>query len=115
MSDTLRYSPEALDDIDRVWSEVWEASRDFDTADRYIDDLRARIRKKTCFPKSGSPLSYMGEFTGIYMVFFKAYIAFYRIHDHAIEVGRVLYAGSDYMTTLFGSSESAMEDTEESS
>lgn len=113
MSFKLRYSPEALDDMDRVWSEVWEASRDFDTADKYIADLRARIRKKTDFPKSGSPLSYMGEFTGIYMVFLKSYIAFYRIRDDAIEVGRVLYAGSDYMKTFFGHSESILEDDDE--
>ena len=109
----LRYSPEALDDMDRVWTEVWEASREFNTADKYINDLRAKIRAKTDFPKSGSPLCFMGEFTGIYMVFFKAYIAFYRVHDGAIEVGRVLYAGSDYMKTLFGRSEYTLEDGNE--
>ena len=105
MSYKLRYSPEALDDMDRVWSEVWEASQDFNTADKYINDLRAAIRKKTDFPKSGSPLSYMGEFTGIYMVFFKEYIAFYRIRADVVEVGRVLFARSDYMKTLLGRSE----------
>lgn len=106
----LSYSPESLDDMDRVWTEVWETSREFDTADKYIDDLRARIRGKTDFPKSGSPLLYNGEFTGIYMVFFKAFIAFYRVHDDVIEVGRILYAGSDYMKTLFGRSTYIMDD-----
>ena len=113
MSHKLRYSPEALDDLDRIWSEVWEVSRDFDTADKYIDDLRDKVRKKIDFPKSGSPLFYMGEFTGIYLVYFKEYIAFYRIRGDAIEVGRVLFAKSDYMKTFFGRSEYIMEDDEE--
>ncbi len=110
MSYKLRYSQEALDDMDRMWSEVWEASQDFDIADKYLDDLRARIRMKTDFPKSGSPLSYMGEFTGIYMVFFKEYIAFYRIRADIVEVSRVLFARSDYMKTLFGRSEYIMKE-----
>lgn len=109
----LRYSPEALDDMDRIWMEVLDSSKDFDTSDRYIDDLRAKIRKKIDFPKSGRPLTYMGEFTGIYMVYFKAYIAFYRISGDAVEVGRVLYAKSDYIKTLLGQSEYILEDDAE--
>lgn len=111
MSYKLRYSPEALDDMDRVWSEVWQASRDYDTADKYINDLRDQIRKKIDFPKSGSPLSYMGEFTGIYMVYSKEYIAFYRIHGGAIEVSRVLFARNDYIRTLLGDCEYAIADS----
>lgn len=49
-----------------------------------------------------------GEFTGIYLVCFKEYIAFYRIHGDVIEVGRVLFARSDYMKTLFGRGEFVM-------
>ena len=36
----LKYSPIAEDDIDRVWDEVWEASKSFDIADRYVGDIR---------------------------------------------------------------------------
>ena len=99
---TLIYSPEALADLDRVWYEVWEASRDLTTTERYIEDLRSTIRNKTAFPKSGSPLLWNGVFTGIYFVPFKTYLAFYRVSETALEVGRILPMKSDYMKTLFG-------------
>ena len=113
MSYELVYSPESLDDLDKIWSEVWDASGDFDIADRYVDGLRNSVRIKKKYPRSGIPLSYLGEFTGIYMVQFKAYIAFYRIHGSVIEVGRFLYAKSDYLKILFGKSEFIPEDTED--
>ena len=106
----IKYSPTAEDDFDRVWDEVWEASKDFDVADRYVSDFREAIRQKKKYPKTGSMLSYMGEFTGIYYVAFKEYVAFYRIHGNLIEVVRVLFSRSDYMKTLFGKSEYTLED-----
>ena len=109
----LIYSPIAADDLDRVWDEVWEASLSFDTADKYVEDLRNALIQKKKYPRTGSPLTYMGEFTGLYSVTFKEYMAFYRIHGDAIEVARVLYSRSDYMKTLFGKSEYALEDDED--
>ena len=113
MNFELTYSPLALEDLDRVWDEVYEASQDFDTADRYVDDLRAEVRKKKKYPKTGTSLTFMGEFTGLYTVSFKEYIAFYRIIGNLIEVGRVLFARSDYMKVLFGRSEYTLEDNED--
>ena len=108
----LKYSPLAEDDLDRIWDEVWDASQSFDIADKYVEDLRNALRQKKKYPKTGSPLTYMGEFTGLYTVPFKEYIAFYRIHGDSIEVARVLFSKSDYMKTLFGKSEYLLEDAE---
>ena len=55
----------------------------------------------------------MGEFTGIYYVTFKEYIAFYRINENRMEIGRILFARSDYMKTLFGKSDYTLEDMED--
>ena len=99
---TLVYSPEALADLDRVWYEVWEASRDLITTERYIEDFRNEIRNKIPFPKNGTPLLWNGIFTGIYFIPFKAYLAFYRVNETSMEVGRILPMKSDYMKTLFG-------------
>ena len=96
------YSPEALADLDRVWYEVWEASRDWMTTERYIEDLRNTVRDRAAFPKSGSPLLWNGVFTGIYFVPFKAYLIFCRVGETVLEVGRILPMKSDYMKTLFG-------------
>ena len=109
----LKYSPIAEDDLDRVWDEVWEASQNFDIADKYVQDLRNVLKQKRKYPKTGSPLTYMGELTGLYYVTFKEYIAFYRIHGDVIEVARVLFSRSDYMRVLFGKSEYFLEDDED--
>ena len=82
-------------------------------ADKYVEDLRNALRQKKKYPKTGSPLTYMGEFTGLYYVTFKEYIAFYRIHGDVIEVARVLFSRSDYMKVLFGKSEYILEDDED--
>ena len=42
----LKYSPTAEDDLDRVWDEVWEASQNFDIADKYVKDLRNALKQK---------------------------------------------------------------------
>ena len=113
MTYKLYYSPESLDDLDRVWSEVWEASQDIEVTDQYVKGIRDAIGEKKRFPKTGTPLTYMGEFTGIYSVTFKEYMAFYRLHGDSMEVGRVLYSKSDYIRILFGKSEYTLEDQDD--
>lgn len=82
----IRYSPEAVRDMDQVWDEVYEVS-------------------KKPFPFSGIPVVYRGLFTGFYAVNFKKYKAFYRVHDGYMEVIRVIMEKRDYMQILFGESE----------
>ena len=42
MTYLLRYTPEAIRDMDSVWDGVYEASKSFDIADRYVDDLPSK-------------------------------------------------------------------------
>ena len=44
----IRYSPEAVNDLDTVWDDVYEASKNYDIADKYVDDLMDRIKKVVC-------------------------------------------------------------------
>lgn len=101
MSYQIQYSPTAIRDLDRVWAEVCEASKEPEIASRYVSDLMDRVAEKRDFPKSASPLYYEGSFTGYYFVVFKAYMAFYRIQDDQILVDRVVFGRSDYMRTIF--------------
>ena len=55
----LKYSPVAEDDLDRVWDEVWEASQNYDVADKYVEDLRNALKQKKKYPKTGSLLLYL--------------------------------------------------------
>lgn len=104
MSHRIEYSPVALRDLDRVFAEVYEASKSEDTATQYVIDLMDHVSEKREFPKSGSPLYYEGGFTGYYFVVFKAYMAFYRVREDAILVDRVVYGKSDYIRVIFRNS-----------
>ncbi len=81
------YLPVALADMDQAWDEVYEASADFDIADKYIADLRAKLKKVNKNSKTGKRLCYEDIFAGIYYVTHKKYSAFYRINADRIEVG----------------------------
>lgn len=96
----IMYSPAVVRDLDRTWSEVFDASKSVDTADRYVEDLMETVKKKEEFPGSGSPLYYEDLFTGYCFVVFKAYIAFYRINGGNVLVDRVLYGKSEYLRKL---------------
>ena len=72
----LRYTPEAARDMMDVWDGVYEASKDYDTADKYVDELRELIADKKQFPFSGVMVKYRGLFTGFYAVRYKKYFAF---------------------------------------
>lgn len=97
MSYSIVYSPSAIRDLDCVYAEVMQASKDIGTAIKYIDELMDHIAQKRDYPKSASLLYYEGDFTGYYFVVFKAYIAFYRVDTDHIYVDRVVYGRSDYM------------------
>ena len=102
MTYRLQYSPEAEKDMEDIWDSVWNVSKDFDTADNYVDDLHQKISEKKKAPKTGIPLYYRDLFTGFYYIHFKSYNAFYRINEKYIEVIRVLPSKMDYMKSLFG-------------
>ncbi len=99
----VTYSSVALDDIEQAWDEIYSASMDYDTADKYIDELRVKINNISKHPRTGKRLTYEGIFTGIYYVTHKKYSAFYRIGSGRIEVGRVLYNRSDYLKLIIES------------
>ena len=101
MSYRIEYSQAAIRDLDRVWNEVYEASKEADIATRYVDGLMDCVAEKRAFPKSGAPLYYENRFTGYYCVVFKAYMAFYRIVEERILVDRVVFGRSDYMRIIF--------------
>jgi plasmid stabilization system protein ParE len=87
--------------MDAVWDGVYEASRNFDVADRYVSEFVDEIEAKKLFPLSGIPLQYRGLFTGYYSVNFKKYKAFYRVRDGYVEVARIIMTKSNYMKILF--------------
>ncbi len=101
----IQYSPAAQSDLTSVWEGAYAASKSFDTADKYTDELMDRIGAKADFPHSGIPLCYRGLFTGFYSVNYKAYKAFYRVTEKNLEVIRILPIKIDYLKILFPETE----------
>ncbi len=97
----VRYSDVAIEDLTQVWSDVFTASCDVPTADKYTDGIFETIDKESLFPLSGVQIFYRGNPTGIRMIPFKAYLIFYRVKNDIMEVGRILPAKSDYLRLLF--------------
>ena len=110
----IRYTPEAQRDMDAVWDGVLEASGDYDTADRYVEEFADEIAKKKEYPHSGIPLEYNGLFTGYYSVIYKAYRAFYRVRDEYIEVLRIVLIKQDYMKILIDPAGQSVSETSDS-
>ena len=52
----LRWSDQALFDLDWMYEGVFAACRDFDTTDRYYDGMIASVEAKQDFPESGAKL-----------------------------------------------------------
>lgn len=100
MSYQVEYSKAAIRDLDRVWAEVFEASKNIEITGKYIEELLDKVEKKSDYPKSGLPLYYENTFTGYYFVVFKAYLAFYRLEKETMLVDRILFGKSDYMRIL---------------
>ena len=97
----IHYSPAARSDLTSVWKGFFAASKSFDTAEKYTDELMDKIGKKADFPFSGIPLYYRGLFTGFYSVNYKVYKAFYRVADKNLEVIRILPIKMEYLRILF--------------
>ena len=97
----IRFSPLAQKDMDKVWDDVFEASKEIDVASKYVEDFIQVILGKKEYPESGIPLCYRGLFTGYYSVNFKAYKAFYRIKEEYIEILRIFMMKQDYIKILF--------------
>ena len=100
MSYQVEYSKAAIRDLDRVWAEMYKASKDIEITERHIEELLDKVEKKSDYPKSGAPLYYENTFTGYYCIVFKAYLAFYRLEKETMLVDRVLFGKSDYMRIL---------------
>lgn len=96
----VKYSRKAISDLERIREEVFQACQDQDTTDKYLTELVTKINEKKTFPESGSPLIFLGLFTGYRFVVYKAYIAFYTIENNMVLVDRILLGKSDYLSII---------------
>jgi plasmid stabilization system protein ParE len=101
MKCSVLYAKRAVDDLKKISKDIFDSCLDKNTTSKYKRDLKNKIKRKTLFPNSGTPLYFMGLFTGFRYTIYKSYIAFYRVTEDKIIVERILPAKSDYCSTLF--------------
>lgn len=102
MPSNIVYSPLAQNDLDRIFDYISGELANPSAAIDIIDDILDKVELLAAFPDSGTPLSSIYPIATDYrFVISGNYLAFYR-HEEDVCVDRVLYAGSDYLKTLFG-------------
>lgn len=102
MISNIRYSPEALNDLDEIWEYIAVELANPSAAKNTINGIMNAINKVKEFPNAYSPLYFEnGLETNYRFVIFENYMAFYRIGKNEMFVDRVLYGKRDYMKILF--------------
>lgn len=102
MDYSIKYSPTAVEDLDRIEKEVFQACSNKEQTKKYLEELYFKIYEKRQFPESGTPLLLGKTFTGYRYTLYKSYIVFYLIDDkdRVLFVDRILFAKSNYLLIL---------------
>ena len=103
----ILYSPEALSDLDQIWTYINNELQNPAAAQKIIADILDAIEKLHGFSELGPPLSSITEFESDYrFLVCGKYIAFYRVMGLDIYIDRVLYGRRNYISILFDTLES---------
>ncbi len=99
----LQYSPEAISDLDGVWTYIFEELQNPDGAKNTVDAIMDRIDKLADFPQSGQSLSAATGIESDYRyVVCGNHVAVYHLEEATIRIDRVFHQRQDYVRILFG-------------
>ena len=98
---SIKYSPEAVHDLDRVYESGLEYLNSNDSATQQVEDIMDSIEGLSLFPEMGTLVSVV---TGIdcdyrYIVCGK-YLAFYHYDGINVFIDRILHTRMDYIFAL---------------
>ena len=103
MGSNIRYSTQALHDLDDIWEHIAHELQNPSAAKRVVDKIMDAVDQLKMFQEMGSPLSAIaGENAGYRFLVSGSYMVFYRPHGGDVYVDRVLYGRRDYLRILFG-------------
>ena len=98
----LRYTPEAIADLQEVKQYIKDTLRNSKAADRIAKIILDGCAQLKMFPQSGASIKALtGQETDLRMLVCENYIALYRIDTDVISVARIISAKQDYMRVLF--------------
>lgn len=102
----VRYSPEALRDLEKIEVHISESLSSPLAAQRTINDILDAVKRLEDFPDMGAPLSNLAYVkTDHRFVVAGHYVAIYRHVAFVVYVVRILYAKQNYMRVLFDDEE----------
>jgi toxin ParE1/3/4 len=99
----LSYSPDAVNDLEEIWTYISGELQNPDAARRVIDSIFTLVEKLQDFSEMGSPLSaIIGMDSDYRFLVCGNYLAFYRVMNTEVRIVRILYNRRDYIRVLFG-------------
>jgi addiction module RelE/StbE family toxin len=99
----LRYSPEALNDLDVICTYIFEELQNPTAAQKIVDGILDAVEKLKEFSEMGTQLSSITDVESDYRFLVCGnYLAFYRVTGSEVSIDRILYGRRDYLRILFG-------------
>ena len=99
----LLFSPEALNDLDEIWSYINNELQNPATAQKIVSNTLDTIEKLQDFSELSSFLSSITEFESDYRFLVCGnYITFYHVVGLDVHIDRVLHGRRNYIDILFG-------------
>lgn len=98
----VKFSPEALNDLDEIYDHIANALKNPAAAESTIDKLLDKADLLTHEPEMGKMLFFENDlFSGYRYIISDNYLAFYRIGNDSVFIDRVIFGKRDYMKILF--------------
>lgn len=99
----IRFSPEAITDLQQTKAYITEELCNEQAAIGTVAKITKIIRMLASFPESGAPLSSIVDFETDYRFLVCGnYTAFYRIENQTVNIIRVFYGWRNFIQILFG-------------
>lgn len=102
MKNKMRYSPEALNDLDEIWEYIEKELYNPIAAENTINGIMDAVDMLKEFSQAGAILRFSnGISSGYRFVRYENYMSFYHINGDEVFIDRVIYGKRDYIKILF--------------
>lgn len=102
MKVSVKFSPEALKDLDEIYDHIANVLKRSDAADNTVNKILDKTDLLSDNPEVGIQLFFENDlFSGYRYMVLDNYLAFYRITTESVLVDRVIYGKRDYIKILF--------------
>ena len=102
MDNHIHYTPQAIDDLEEIWTYISDELSNPSAARNTIDGILKAVERLKVFSGAGAVLTFSdGINSGYRFVKYGNYLAFYRVIESDVFVDRIIYGKRNYMSILF--------------